>query len=440
MKISTKIENGEHSAYEKTQLGNPPRVFTTNAWKMHLDDDNYIDMDLTDPEKPVFDISMKVEGEDLSWARAFPCASISMFGRYETVGAVGPVNGKWIPKLQGRRGQAGMECPKFDLEWCRALTGYPCKTTEMPKTIVHAACDIPKHMNCNTLIDLYLHFMLGAKSMNDHISPNDSKLLNIQFQIGHGAVNRDGAHAFGWSGGVPVLTAIIDGVKVVFAYKLEDANGNRFPFISADIPADSIDINKYVHWVFHNWGLIEEGCRNNDCDLMGCTIERMLESYTCGPHVGNEVLGYAVGQIRYSKLKIEVEQKNIIRIMGPGDQPQEPPAKEPPVNDMPNHDSSEPEKEPTKKKPKPGKGGDDDDGGGFNYSVSKLDLRVGGEGRIASSRGGTLDDDCNGLVSCTDTWPDITLVGLRKGSGNIYWKNSDGVLQPPVKVKVKKWK
>ena len=70
-----------------------------------------------------------------------------------------------------------------------------------------------------------------------------------------------------------------------------------------------VDVSEVKRWVIENWQQCEDACRENGCDLFGCDLEKINESYTCGPHVGSEVLGGAVGTIKYKRLEIVVDDK-----------------------------------------------------------------------------------------------------------------------------------
>ena len=347
--------NSQHKNFHAGQTKTPPRVWTTNAFRMQLpfkkvvpeysdlkkieaddledpsdkiycietglvydfpdlnvvdsDPDN-ISWDLTDPIRPKLTIKMTKDGDNKSFARAFPCQSISMFGRYETIGAVAAIDGERIPKFPGERGQGSMSCPVFDLKWAEKIAGYPCKLVEMPPTTVYADAFIPSRMNANTLLDFYLHWHPDGSDVNSHISPNDSKLLNIQFQMDCGAMNNPNKHAWGWSGGTYLMTVTIFGVTYQIAYKRETAGNNDFPFLSfwAGVKITEVEMVGVITWLINNWEKIEAACAEKGCDLLGCTLDKILESYTCGPHVGNEVLGYCDDTIEYRRLEIDVDR------------------------------------------------------------------------------------------------------------------------------------
>ena len=318
MKISTNGPSKNFSTHDNGQ-----GVFTTNAFAMDCahgvkwgDDGvedrseaDFIEWDLTNPDQPVLSIKMTKDGGNKSFARAFPCFAKTLFGRYETVGA------SELPLLPGRRGQGGMDSPKYDLRPVAKVHGYPCKATEVPMTAVYLDGDIPEDMNVNRLIDLYFNFIPGAEGMNDNISPNASRHFCVQIQCGHGSVNREGAHAGGWSGATHLLTDTVGSRRAEIGHKHETHMGNSFPFISiAFEDARAVRVDLVIKWLLENWGKIVTACRAHNCDLFGVTRKSLEKSWIDSPHIGNEVLGYAVGVIKYRRFGIEVGKRAATKV------------------------------------------------------------------------------------------------------------------------------
>ena len=137
--------------------------------------------------------------------------------------------------------------------------------------------------------------MPDGNDINTHISPNLSKLLNIQAQMDWGTSNGDDKHAKGFSGGTRLFYAVIDGVRYDVAYKLEKAGkSNRFPFMSfvaCDDSGKSIRMTKFpltkaMNWLIDNWDeVVVPAANEHGCDLCNATKERLQDSFSCGPHL-----------------------------------------------------------------------------------------------------------------------------------------------------------
>ena len=412
MKIETDNENG----HVTTQIND--RVFCTNAFAMNLESDK-VAWDLTDPENPILECDVTDDGENYSFARAHPCLAISKFGRYETV------DFNSLPDLGRDRGQGGMACPAKDLEPLQKRIGYPCMIKDLPVTAVPINCSIPKHMNANTLIDLYIHFMEAGAKLNDQIDPNASKLLNIQIQLGCGRANNPKAHAKGWSGGTIILKVKVGGLVWSIAYKHETANGADFPFISFyNEKAKNVDVDVIVKWLLSNWSEIEKACEEKGCDLFGVTLEKLLDGATCGPHVGNEILGKAVGQIKWKGMAINVG--------GPAFKEGEFEALVSPVSDdsitPPVAEEQEERGCSREHVEAAGTLGDPIRTKELSLSYVGQSKAMPGSHRPGAMAGNVVSHgNSQGLISETGTWGSVMVKSLCAGEGDIIWVNHDGV-------------
>lgn len=424
----------------------PEWLIATNAFSMECTNDQYIEIDATHPRKPVVTIRMTKDGDNKSYARAAPAvAAYCMFGRYETFG----VRSGKVKAIEGKtRGQGHQECPMYDLEQARKLSGYPCAIADMPHTVVVADADIPQGNCVNILDDFYLHWMPNGKCINTHIQPNDSKLLNVQAQMRWGDVNQPDAHSLGWSGGKRLFYATIAGQKFDVAYKLEThGRDNRFPFLSfaavddsgKSIPMKSFPQSEAVLWLIENWdSFVVPTAERHGCDLCNCTAERLKAAYTCGPHVLNEVLGYADCQVRYNELDIKMSGK---------------------VHDMPMHDSSDGEDDkpketnkavqlpdeakktkPKKEREKKSKAKTDNNSGGgsCNGGDETVFVRVNKSAKVKQFKHGAFDTDIRpqpALIRVLGTWPCLEIQGIKPGDCIMPVKDMDGKVHQ-VKVKV----
>ena len=363
--------NSTSKNFAVAQTNNPPRVWATNAFSMTLPFDDvvpskedlpekdgkrylclndkkvrafdpvfekwavidenpdHITWDITDPIRPKLTIKMTKGGDNTSFARSFACQAVTLYGRWETVGQVAPIDGERVPKILDfsieakepgqfgaeiykERGQDGMKTPMFDLEWVADRTGYPAKATAMPRTTVHCQTVIPADMIANTLADIYFNWMPDGDGMNTHISANASRHLNLQVQCNRGKAINPEAHAGGMSGGKRLdLYPSIGGIEWDVAYKHETHNGNSFPLLSFaprnGLPAHRFYADDLVNWLLANWDEIEAACLSYSCDLFDVTIDTLRAAYIDSVHLGNECLGYCDGTIDYEKFYVEIE-------------------------------------------------------------------------------------------------------------------------------------
>ena len=167
---------------------------------------------------------------------------------------------------------------------------------------------------------------------------------------------------------------------------------------------------------------VEQACAEKNLDLLGCTIEKMRESYTCGPHVGSEVLGGAVGSIPYRRLAIEVDRDSSpgLNIEVAGDDDSAPVTVDVPASDSEDGSSHSQGKGAEKDKPQ-------DQARKEKAPQRTVDLPVNGLNRTFWLPGHSAGARIHGLgnrshvLSHIDNDPVPVFTSLREGSTDVTW-------------------
>ena len=184
MKISTKDHKWRNWA--RANVG--PFMYATNAFGLSFKKypDNFIEWDVADDgASAALRAHLTKKPGDYSFARAYPkIIKGSSDGGDHTYGMGEPhlypvIDGK----MRGQKHDGSGKWPMFDMNKARADSGghVPCSFKEMlnKSVMIKFMCHIPGDMAANTLGDQYAHFMPGKDDINESISPNASKLLNL---------------------------------------------------------------------------------------------------------------------------------------------------------------------------------------------------------------------------------------------------------------------
>ena len=307
-----KLKTDQKDFYKRAEVGS--NLFLTNAFGGPYwfgEGDGYVEWDLTNPDKPKLTVECHKEPENTYEARGFP-----MMVRGTAFGKIYDAYGYTSKQLQAhdskKRGTDGQEAPWFDLNQVTKLVQYPVAIKDIPETVVYSKCSIPTDMRMNNLVDSYVHTR-GKGDMNEDIWPPFSKHLNLQVQMDHGATFGEDRHAWGMSGGKIVGQETIEGQLYRYAHKQETLGNNNFPFISfcgwdgsKNVPVPEIPLSAMWAWLIENWGRVLTEAKAAEVSFGNVTQESLLSSYCDGIHVGNEILGGAVGTIKYDRLDIAV--------------------------------------------------------------------------------------------------------------------------------------
>ena len=300
---------------------------STNVFGTMLDND-FVEWDLTDTDRPILNQRMTFEANNLSFARAFPTRYLgTLFGKaFDVFGwnqSPRLVDVATNPSL-GDRGTTFDQAPAVDLNEVTLLVGFPAPISDLPNVVVKIDSDVASSgLYNNVLVDMYANrtinlppdYISDGDPLNDNIQPPFSKHLNVQLQLDHGRErpNHNTAHAWGYSGATVMGETTIDGQTYRYAHKQETLGGNNFPFISfcgwngsSYVRVTEVNITNIWNWVVANWNTILAEAAAVGVSYGDVTRQSLLASHCDGVHAGSEILGGGIGSIVFQELSIEI--------------------------------------------------------------------------------------------------------------------------------------